>query len=60
MKSFNEKINKIPSFDQLPKHLKQKYKHSIIYQKENKLERTKLKVDADKLKQRKIDKEKTI
>jgi hypothetical protein len=60
MKQFNEKTNKIPSFDELPKHLKQKYKNSIIYQKENRLERTKLKVDSEKLKQRKIDKEKTI
>jgi hypothetical protein len=60
MKQSNNNTNKMPSFDELPRKLKQKYKNSIIFEKENRVESRKLKFDVDKLKQRKIDKEKTM
>jgi hypothetical protein len=60
MKQSNNKANKMPSFDELPTKLKQKYKNSIIFEKENRVESRKLKFDVEKMKQRKIDKEKTM
>jgi hypothetical protein len=60
MKQSNGKTNQIPPFSELPKHLQQKYKNSIIFQKENRVQRAQFKFDVQKLKQRKIDKEKTI
>jgi hypothetical protein len=54
------KANKIPPFEELPKHLQHKNKNSIIFQRDNTAINKPLKVDADKLKLCKIEKEKTI
>lgn len=44
----------------LPKKLQQKYRNSIVFEKENKCAFKKFEFDAEKLKKRKIDKEKTL
>lgn len=56
MAQLKEEMKKLPKFEELPKHLQRKYKNSIIFEKENKVTSKALKFDAEKLRQRKIDK----
>lgn len=49
------------AFQDLPKKLQQKYRNSILFENDlNQIEKNKFQVDVEKLKQRKINKEKTL